>query len=289
LAQLSESEMRTVALVRQIPRTFAAHAVRSDWSKPINQALASKQHERYCDILGSVLGKENVIHVKTRDDLADSVFVEDTAVVLRQSKYTVATSIAVESRKGEAADVLDTFRSKCNHEVINGLESGEFLDGGDVLFTGKLFLIGVSKRTNMPGALKFAKIITALRPEIPVEFITVPFGLHLKSICSMFGNKAIIASSQCSQPFLAQLELKSKISDIILVPNPEAANCVWIQLTNQSKAEDHIIVRKEFPHSLKILHENAKRLGIDNIHDCEATEVSKADGALTCCSVIMEH
>ena len=54
------------------------------------------------------------------------------------------------------------------------------MDGGDVLFTGKELLVGLSHRTNLAGAL----VLQAAFEEIPVRTLDIKqFGsLHLKSV-----------------------------------------------------------------------------------------------------------
>lgn len=75
------------------------------------------------------------------------------------------------------------------------------LDGGDVLFTGHEFFVGISNRTNEAGAQALADSF----PEFTVTPIDLPKKtLHLKSCISMAGPDIICVSSSLE----AQLILK---------------------------------------------------------------------------------
>jgi len=66
------------------------------------------------------------------------------------------------------------------------------LDGGDVLFTGREYFVGISPRTNEAGARAVAETF----PEYPVTPIVVPKNLlHLKSCMSMAGPNIICVGS----------------------------------------------------------------------------------------------
>ena len=79
------------------------------------------------------------------------------------------------------------------------------IDGGDVLFTGEEFFVGISSRTNAEG-------IQALReafPECPVHGITVDAGLHLKTLSSVAaGDLIVIGSSAAAASAKRQILVK---------------------------------------------------------------------------------
>lgn len=81
------------------------------------------------------------------------MFVEDTAIALNNK--ILITNPGAESRRGEIQAVAATFVA---HSASLGLEvfhiknkDEAFIDGGDVCFTGREFLVGLSKRTNLKG------------------------------------------------------------------------------------------------------------------------------------------
>ena len=75
------------------------------------------------------------------------------------------------------------------------------LDGGDVLFTGREFFVGISNRTNEAGAQALADAF----PEFIVTPIDLPKKLlHIKSCVSMAGPDIICVASSAE----AQVVLK---------------------------------------------------------------------------------
>jgi dimethylargininase len=280
---LQQLSTKTVALVRDLPKTFAKHAIRSDQAKIISESLAKSQHKRYCDILETILGKGNVVTVPTRNELPDSLFVEDTVVVLRNSKHAIGLNIGVQERRAESMDVWDSLSEKFGFHVHRAKSDKETLDGGDVLFTGSSYIVGLSKRTNVLGAKRFAQIVGQVQPSKNVEFILVPYGLHLKSICSICGPGCVVVAKDVNESFLNNLKAKSNL-EVLLVPDAEAANCLYIT-RGDSK---HLILREDYPKSTAIIRAKSLSLGVNEIYECNMSEIAKADGALTCCSILLD-
>ena len=112
---------------------------------------AREQHLNYLKCLEDSGVK--LVKVEPDDNHPDCVFVEDTAIALNNRIFIA--NPGAPSRAGE----VNAIRNKLNEikDELN-LEIGEiknkheaFLDGGDVLFTGKEFIIGLSNRTNQKG------------------------------------------------------------------------------------------------------------------------------------------
>jgi dimethylargininase len=88
-----------------------------------------------------------------RKDFPDCVFVEDTAIALDHK--ILITNPGAESRRGETKAVEAAFEQHSRalaleiHQIKNKEEA--FVDGGDVCFTGREILVGLSKRTNLKG------------------------------------------------------------------------------------------------------------------------------------------
>lgn len=83
-------------------------------------------------------------------------------------------------------------KKELNLPVYEIADSRACLDGGDVLFTGREFFVGISNRTNERGAMALASAF----PEYPVTPIRVPSKfLHLKSCISMAGPDILCISS----------------------------------------------------------------------------------------------
>ncbi|KAL7859070.1 hypothetical protein SRHO_G00142170 [Serrasalmus rhombeus] len=83
--------------------------------------------------------------------------------------------------------------------IVEMADESATLDGGDVLFTGREFFVGLSKRTNRRGA----EILADAFKDYAVSTVPVLGSLHLKSFCSMAGPGLIaIGSSEAAQKAL---------------------------------------------------------------------------------------
>ena len=258
------------ALCRKIPKSLVTKAIRTDASHtPIDYNNAVEEHCKYINTLRQ-LGLDVVV-LEADESLPDCVFVEDPAVVCNGK--ALITNPGHANRKGETTAIKEELE-KSNIEVITMGKSME-MDGGDVLFTGKEFFVGLSKRTNSEGA-------SALRsafPEYPVHEIEVSDQtLHLKSMMSMASDDVIaIGPSPSSE--LAEKMMKEKARfpyKFLKVSTDAAANCLWINGTLIHRSSI------EFP-SIK---DDFASLDCPKI-ELTNTELSKVDGALTCSSLLI--
>ncbi|XP_010122978.1 PREDICTED: N(G),N(G)-dimethylarginine dimethylaminohydrolase 1-like, partial [Chlamydotis macqueenii] len=86
-----------------------------------------------------------------------------------------------------------------NLNIVEMVDENATLDGGDVLFTGREFFVGLSRRTNQRGA----EILADTFKDYAVSTVPVHDSLHLKSFCSMAGpNLIAIGSSEAAQKAL---------------------------------------------------------------------------------------
>lgn len=95
----------------------------------------------------------SLIKIKANEQHPDCVFVEDTAIAVN-NRIFITNSAAV-SRRGESEQVKAVFESvaqKLNLKIgeIKNKEEA-FIDGGDCLYTGHEFIVGLSTRTNLQG------------------------------------------------------------------------------------------------------------------------------------------
>ncbi|XP_055021098.1 N(G),N(G)-dimethylarginine dimethylaminohydrolase 1 [Boleophthalmus pectinirostris] len=153
------------------------------------------------------------------------------------------------------------------------------LDGGDVLFTGQEFFVGLSKRTNQRGA----EILADAFKDYAVSTVPVTEGLHLKSFCSMGGPGLIlIGSSEHAQKALKIMQQMSDHRyDKLTLPDDLAANCIYMNLPDKG----HVLLHSTdmFPESFKVL-EKLKDYVLIPVSNAEKMKV---DGAVTCCSVLI--
>lgn len=231
--------------------------------KPIDISKAEKQHEEYEDVLRS-LGCE-IIRLPELEFHPDSVFVEDCAVVL--DELAIITWPGAEIRRGEihtVAEALEPYRRK-----IYYIEDPGVLDGGDVLRVGKHIWVGLSSRSNAAAVHQLQEILEPLGYR--VEGIAVKGCLHLKSAVTPVGPDTLLLN-----PDLIDPEIFKDFTIIETHPDePGAANALLI-------GED-VIFPVDFPlTALRLAEEGIELFLVDN------SEVIKAEGGVTCCSIIFQ-
>uniref|UniRef100_A0ACB8F3H3 N(G),N(G)-dimethylarginine dimethylaminohydrolase 1 n=1 Tax=Sphaerodactylus townsendi TaxID=933632 RepID=A0ACB8F3H3_9SAUR len=102
-------------------------------------------------------------------------------------------------------DAMKRALESLNLNIVEMTDGNATLDGGDVLFTGREFFVGLSNRTNRRGA----EILADTFKDYAVSTVPVVGALHLKSFCSMAGpNLIAIGSSEAAQKALKVVEIK---------------------------------------------------------------------------------
>ncbi|XP_072295018.1 N(G),N(G)-dimethylarginine dimethylaminohydrolase 1 [Eucyclogobius newberryi] len=265
----------THAVVRGIPASLATEALRSSQAD-VDLDRAHREHAEYVAVLRTRLGLE-VVELPADESLPDCVFVEDAAVVCGDT--ALVTRPGAESRRAETEAMKDALR-KLGLNVVEMTDENATLDGGDVLFTGQEFFVGLSKRTNQRGA----EILADAFKDYAVSTVSVTEGLHLKSFCSMGGPGLILIGS--SEHAQKALKIMQQMSDHryekLTVPDDLAANCVYMNLPDKG----HVLLHSTadmFPESFKVL----EKLQDYTLIPLSNSEKMKVDGALTCCSVLI--
>ncbi len=216
----------------------------------------------YCQILRSH-GLE-VIELDVNRDYPDSVFVEDTAVVV--DEVAVLARPGAESRRGEVAGIeaeLARYRS------IARIQPPATLDGGDVLIVGKKVFVGLSTRTDHAGAEALRNILTPLGYRVTV--VPVHGTLHLKSAVTAVDKATLLANPLWldTAPF----------ANFRIVPVAE--NEPWA--ANALRLDDTVYLARGFPTTAAAL----SKLGYD-VKTIDISELQKAEAGLTCSSLIFK-
>ncbi|CAG11564.1 unnamed protein product, partial [Tetraodon nigroviridis] len=219
-------------------------------------------------------------------------------------------------------EVMKEALKNLNLNIVEMTEENATLDGGDVLFTGREFFVGLSKRTNQRGA----EILADAFKDYAVSTVPVLEGLHLKSFCSMGGpGLIVIGSSEPAQktlktpkprrccltdregepidaltetdrafshpiPLISNIPRQPHIMqqmsdhryDKLTVPDDLAANCIYMNLPSKGPVLLHSTAQ-EFPESAKVF----EKLKDYMLIPVSNKEKRKVDGALTCCSVLI--
>jgi len=226
----------------------------------IDTDLAAQQHQQYQSMLSS-FGCEIVV-VPTEPGLPDSVFIEDTAIVL--DEIAVLCRPGAESRRPEVAGVEEVLR---HYRTLASIQPPGTLDGGDLLRTGKVIYAGLSSRSNQSGIEQLSNVV-------------VEFGYSVKTV----------ETTKC-------LHLKSAVSEV--APGMLLINSDWInrsafgdcELIDIDKEEPHaanaLLVGRNviYPSSFPRTREKLAARGIE-VTPVDMSELQKAEGAATCCSLI---
>ena len=250
-----------LAITREVSRAIEHCELTYLDRAPIDVTRARAQHQQYRDALRG-LGL-NVISLPEEADLPDSVFVEDTAIVL--DEVAVLTNPGADSRKPEVDSVsliLAPYRRmlRITHPAT--------LDGGDVLTVEKRIYVGLTLRSN---AAAVEQLRSMLNPfGYIVTGVPVKNCLHLKTGVTQIAENTLLIN-----PHMISKESFPACEFIEVDPSePQAANALLIDGT--------ILFPSAFPKT----RERLQRLG-QPIVTVEADELAKAEGGVTCCSLIV--
>lgn len=246
------------ALVRDIPTSFTRALSAQVPASPIDVALARSQHAAYVAAL--IASGATVETVAADEAHPDCVFVEDTAVIV--DGVALITQPGAPSRRGETAAIA---MALARHVELARMADDATLDGGDCMRVGDTIYVGASARTNGAGIARLTEVFSRLR----VVTVWLPANvLHLKCVCTALGDDRML---------LAEGTLAAAAFDarVIAVPAVEtyAANVVALG--------SHVIAAQGFPRT----HEALAAAGF-TVHSVPASEVRKADGSLTCQSLL---
>jgi dimethylargininase len=252
-----ESIARTV-LVRRPPAKLAegqvTHIERSD----VDVELAEEQWESYVAALVGAGWK--TVEIEPADELADSVFVEDTVVMF--GTLAVLASPGSELRRDEIEAVEESVRS-LGLDVTRIARPGT-LDGGDVLKIGTTIYVGRGGRTNADGIRQLRHILAPLGYNVVA--VPVTRALHLKSEVTALPDGTVIG-----YPPLVD---DPKIFDRFLaVPEEAGAHVVVL-------SDDTVLMSSAAPQSASLIESLGYRVIAVDI-----TEFEKLEAGVTCLSV----
>jgi len=249
-----------------VTRAVSASIVRCQLThldrESIDLARAKAQHEIYCDRL-TELGCE-IRPLPAEPDLPDAVFVEDAAVVL--DEIAVLTRPGAVSRRAELPTLAEALRP---YRKLAEIEPPATLDGGDVLQVGKSLYVGRSRRSNALAVEQLHKIVS------PHGYSVVPVGvdgcLHLKSAVTQVTDDLLLLNGSWVDP-----EAFPGMHRVEVDP-AEAFGA------NALRVGDAVLHPEAFPRTRHRLEDC--RVVVTSL---DVSELAKAEGGLTCCSVIFE-
>jgi len=249
-----------VALTRAVPPTLADCELTHLARQPIDLGHAVAQHAQYEALLGELGAR--VERVEAAPDHPDSVFVEDTAVVF--DELAILTRPGAASRRAEVdavAAVLGSYRP------LHSIDAPGTLDGGDVLTVGRRVFVGLSRRTNADGVRQLTTLLEPLG--YAVTGVPLERCLHLKSAATAATDRMIVYN-----PAWIDAAVFDGL-ECLPVGAGEAAGA------NLLRVGEAIVCSAAAPGLARQLE--ARGLAV---HPLDASELAKAEGALTCCSLI---
>ena len=222
--------------------------------------LALQQHQQYQSVLSS-LGCE-IVTLPTEPGLADSVFIEDTAMVL--DEIAVLCRPGAASRQPEVAGVESVLQQ---YRTLASIQPPGTLDGGDLLRVGKVIYAGLSTRSNQSGIEQLRSIVADYG--FSVKTVETTKCLHLKSAVSEVAAGSLLINPD----WISRSVFRD--CDLIDVDKKEA------HAANALRVGRSVIYPSSFPRTMEKLV--ACDIGVTPVN---VSELQKAEGAVTCCSLI---
>ncbi len=253
-----ERTERRIALVRIPAANLAEGLVTHIDREAVDTDLADKQWDAYVAAL-SEAGWQTV-EVASADRLADSVFVEDTAVVFGDT--AVITLPGAESRQAEPAGTEAALRAQGLR--LERIQAPGTLEGGDVLKIGSTVYVGQGGRTNPEGIRQLRAIVAPLGYTV----VAVPMtkALHLKTAVTALPDGTVIGY----EPIVDEPRLFERF-----LPVPEAHGTAVVVLS-----DDTVLMSSSAPQSVALV----ESLGY-TVVQVDISEFEKLEGCVTCLSI----
>jgi dimethylargininase len=251
-----------IAFTREISGAISRCELTHISRVPIDLARARAQHRAYEAALES-LGCR-VIRLPADDDMADSVFIEDTAVVLPD--IAIITRPGAESRRKETAAVADALAPLRSLRLMTPPAT---LDGGDVVVVGRTMYVGRTRRTNDAGVERLREAAAPFGYRVAV---LEPRGcLHLKSAATALDESTVLIDPRC-----LSAGVMAGFTCLTIDPaEPGAANVLSVA--------GRVLCAAASPRTA----DRISRAGFEVLL-VETSELAKAEGALTCCSLLVD-
>ena len=254
--------MTLVAITREVSASLGDCALSFVQRSAIDVGRAIAQHEGYRQAL-SALGCR-VVALPAQEMLPDAVFVEDVALVL--DEVAVVTRPGAESRRREVesvAQVLAGYRP-----LLRILAPGT-LDGGDVLRIGRDIFVGESARSNAGGIAQLRALLDG--HGYRVHGVPTRGCLHLKSAATLVADDTLLV-----QPAWVDPAIFAGYRLVEVDPAEEHA-------ANALRIGSGVVYPDCFPRTRQRLQEAGVAVTCVDV-----SELQKAEGAVTCCSLVFD-
>lgn len=251
-----------VALVREVSPRLGDCVLTHLGRVAIDLERALAQHRAYCEVLQGLGARVEAI--APLPDAPDGVFVEDTAVVVDEVAVITRPGVASRaSETGTTASALSAYRR------LLDMSDEATLEGGDVMRVGRTLYVGRSGRTNQAGVNQLGALLGPWGYQ--VQGVDLDGCLHLKTACTFVPPHYVLANPAWVDPLVfAGVTVVAVDQD-----EPFAGNTLTLGGVT--------LVASGSPRTAAILRaRGAVTRAVD------LSELAKAEGALTCSSVIVE-
>ena len=251
-----------LALTRELSSSLGTGERAYRVREPIDLEEARRQHRAYRESLARCGAR--VVTLPPLDDLPDAVFVEDVAIVL--DEVAILMPMGVDSRRREPPEIAAQLARW--REVVH-LPEGALAEGGDVLRLGRTLYAGRTGRTDDAG---IAGLAAATGPHgyrvVPVD---VRGCLHLKSACTALDEETILLNSGWvdAAAFGAVRAIE------VAADEPAAANALAVGSA--------VMLQADCPRTA----DRVAGMRYD-VRTLDIGELAKAEGSLTCLSLVFE-
>jgi dimethylargininase len=252
-----------IAITREVSPSIGQCELTHLAREAIDVDLARSQHRQYEAYLAA-LGCE-IQRLPPEPELPDAVFVEDVAVVLDELAIIARPGAA--SRRPEARSVAEALAP---YRRLAYIQAPGSLDGGDVLRIGRTLWVGLSGRSNRAGIEQMRALLVPLG--YTVKDVAVDGCLHLKSAVTQVArdtlliNPAWVDASAFGPMNLIEVDRAE----------PFAANALLVG--------ESVVYPTAYPATRRRLEEGGIPARVVDI-----SELGKAEGGVTCCSLIFER
>lgn len=291
-----------IAIVGTVPSSFPNALLAAGFEpKDISLERAISQHVAYTHQIAMSPSIGTVYQCPSSKPHPDCVFVEDPVVMISRHVAFMG-QLGHGKRVGEGDAMVEVIRRA--GAIIH--ESTVRVDGGDVLHMPGLVFVGMSERTEM-------KAVKALQDSFDADAVSrnvkaprvlpviVQGSLHLKSVVTWVGGTNVdspgflVASntneghSAINSIILSSVaEAAGKTWDIVWVAEEERAAANVLYIGDMDDKEGTVLVQGDCFKAVEIIKKSVRRMGMKaEVVALDTSEFSKANGALTCMSVII--
>jgi len=228
--------------------------------QPLDLERARQQHEAYNQALREL--SVELIELPEQAELADSVFVEDAALVF--DEIAIITHPGAVSRRPETSSIAE---SLAPYRPLQTIEAPAILDGGDVLTIGKQVYVGLSSRSNSEAVAQLQQYLDPFG--YTVHGLEMGKCLHLKTAVTALDDQSVLLN-----PDWVDADLFKDYTVVTTHPDePFGANVVRVGTT--------LLYGAGYPRT----QASIEALG-HTVRVVDMSELAKAEGAVTCCSLL---